>query len=100
MSKELITIEQVEKVAKLSKLDITGQEEKFTEMFSDTLKKIQDLNELDTSNVEPTFQVTGLTNIFQKDDENEAILTKEAALKNTKDVINGLFSTKGVFDRE
>ena len=95
-----ITKEQVEKVSVLSKLELSGEEEKFAGLFTDTLEKIEVLNELNTDNVVETFQVTGLTNVFQKDNENKASLTKQEAVSNGKEVSNGLFVTKGVFDRE
>ena len=95
-----ITKEQVEKVALLSKLELDGEEEKFAEMFTDTLEKIEVLNELNTDKVIETFQVTGLTNVFQKDIEIKASLTTKEALSNGKEISNGLFVTKGVFDRD
>ncbi len=94
-----ITTEQIKKVAELAKLDITGEEEKFTKLFIDTLKAVDVLSELDTSKVEETYQVTGLTNIYQKNNELKATLTQEEALSNADDTSKGLIVTKGVFDR-
>jgi aspartyl-tRNA(Asn)/glutamyl-tRNA(Gln) amidotransferase subunit C len=99
MSQIKITKQDVDKMAKLAKLDVTGQEEKFAELFTDTLAKVEVLNELNTKNVEETFQVTGLTNVFQQAHDNKATLTKHQALENGSEIINGLFATKGVFDR-
>ena len=106
MGKLSISVEEVKKIAKLSKMDIHGEEEKFAELFTDTLIKIQELNEIDTKNIPETFQVTGLTNIFQenaeekKDSLNENSLTKEEALSNSNETTKGLFTTKGVFVKE
>lgn len=94
-----ISIEEVKKIAQMAKMDVSGQEERFAEMFTDTLRKIQDLNQVDTKEVGETFQVTGLTNVFQ-DDLEECTLSKDEALSNSKNVVNGLFSTKGVFIKE
>jgi aspartyl/glutamyl-tRNA(Asn/Gln) amidotransferase C subunit len=99
MTAPIISVEDVKKIAKLAKMNVSGQEEKFAELFTDTLTKIQDLNEIDTKNVTETFQVTGLTNIFQ-DKPKENTLTKKEALSNSKNTINGLFTTKGVFIKE
>ncbi len=99
MAAPRITVEEVKKIAKLAKMNVSGQEEKFAELFTDTLTKIQDLNEVDTKDVAETFQVTGLTNIFQ-DKPKENTLTKKEALSNSKNTIKGLFSTKGVFIKE
>ena len=100
MAKTLITKEQVVKIAELCKLQLSEAEvEKFSRLFSETLQVIDVLNELDTSKVPETYQVNGLTNVFQKDDENVATLTKEEVLKNAKRVEKGLIATEAVFDR-
>ena len=92
-----VTPEEVKKIAGLSKMDVSGQEELFAELFTDTLVKIQDLKEVDTTKVEETFQVTGLVNVFQDEELQSDSLTKEECLSNAKENINGLFSTAGVF---
>ena len=92
---------EVEKLAKLSNLTLTPAEVgKFAELFTDTLKYMDVLNELDTSNTPETYQVTGLTNVFQKDGEKNATLSQEQALSNANEAKDGLFVTKAVFDRE
>ncbi len=94
-----ITQSDVEKIAKLVKLDVSGDVDKLSEMFSATLEYINILNELDTSKVEETYQVTGLTNVFQNDKTKSNTITQNEALQNTKTDKSGLFETKGVFDR-
>jgi len=100
MAEPTITVEEVKKIAKLANMNVTGQEEKFAQLFTDTLRKIQDLNEIDTSKIAETFQVTGLTNVFQKETDSPNSLTKEEALSNAKETERGLFATKGVFYKE
>lgn len=96
-----ISKEQVNHIAKLSQLPLKeGEAEIFSDLLSDTLSYIDILNELDTTSVKETYQVTGLVNIFQKDDENVRTLTQEQALQNAKEIEKGLVVTKGVFDRE
>ncbi len=66
----------VKHVAKLANLTLKPRdEEKFKKQFADTLKTVDVINELDTSNVEPTSQVTGLTNVTREDkiDKNRII---------------------------
>ncbi len=94
-----ISQEDVKKIAKLVKLDVTGQEENLAQMFSATLEYIDILNELDTSKVSETYQVTGLNNVYQNTDAKSKTLTQEESLKNAKLNNKGLFETKGVFDR-
>ena len=92
-----ISQEQVKHIAELSKLDVTGEEEKFSKLLSDTLDYIDVLDELDTSATSPTFQVGGSKNVFQEDDAVTATLSQEDAVSNGSDVINNLFGTEGVF---
>ncbi len=96
----MISKEDVVKIATLAKLDISGQEELFASLFSQTIDYIKILEELDTKDVAETYQVTGLVNVFQQGLENRATLTKEEVLQNAHETANGLISTKGVFDRE
>ncbi|MFC1700502.1 Asp-tRNA(Asn)/Glu-tRNA(Gln) amidotransferase subunit GatC [Patescibacteria group bacterium] len=99
MGKNIISKEEVKKIADLSNLDVSGEEEKFSELLSDTISYVEILNELDTSNIKETYQVTGLTNIFQKGSENKTTLTREEALENADMEERGLFVTDPVFDR-
>ncbi|RJR26530.1 Asp-tRNA(Asn)/Glu-tRNA(Gln) amidotransferase GatCAB subunit C [candidate division WWE3 bacterium] len=99
MEKKLIDIEQVKKVAKLTGLDISGQEERFVELFNETLNYVEILGELNTEEVGATYHVTGLNNVFQKKEDPANTLSAEETLKNAKDSINNLFITKAVFER-
>jgi len=96
-----ISKEQVNHIADLAQMPLEeGEAEMFSELFSDTIDYIGVLNELDTSNVTETFQVTGLVNVFQKDNANVRTLTQEEALQNAKETERGLIVTRGVFDTE
>lgn len=58
----------VKHIAKLANLHLKpGEEKKFQKQFADTLQTIAIINELDTSGVQPTSQVTGLVNVIRKD---------------------------------
>ncbi len=98
MPNNQISEEDIKKFAELSDLDVSGQESKLAELLSSTIDYVKTLEELDTSNVEETFQVTGLTNVF-RDGGSEDSLTKEHALSNAGEQVSGLFSTKAVFHR-
>lgn len=100
MSQATISKEQVKKIAELVKLILTEEQtEKLTIMFSNTLKTIEVLDELDIKDVGETYQVTGLVNVFLDPQKNLATLTKEEALSNAKEVIRGLIATQAVFER-
>ena len=67
----------VKHVAKLANLPLKpGEEKKFAKQFADTLKTVDVINELDTSSIEPTSQVTGLTNVTRKDEIAKSRLIK------------------------
>lgn len=60
---------QVEHIAKLSRIAITDAEaERFSEQLSAVLSYMEMLNELDTSDTEPTIQVTGIRNRLRGDE--------------------------------
>jgi aspartyl-tRNA(Asn)/glutamyl-tRNA(Gln) amidotransferase subunit C len=95
-----ITTEDVKHIAKLVKLEVSAEEEKtLAKMFSETLEFIKVLDELDISNVKPTYQVNGLINVFQKEGQEKTTMTQSEVLQNAKDKTESLISTKGVFDR-
>jgi aspartyl-tRNA(Asn)/glutamyl-tRNA(Gln) amidotransferase subunit C len=77
-----VTIKDVEHIAKLAKLEFTDEEkEKFTHQLNQILEYVEQMNKLDTSNVEPLSQVIELSNVFRTDEVKQSISTEEA-LKN------------------
>lgn len=64
--------EEVQKIADLARLGLTDAElDKFAGQLTDILQYVDILNEVDTNGVEPTYQVTGLTNVTQDDEVAE-----------------------------
>ena len=93
-----LTLDQVKHVAKLANLPLTSEEEeKYAEQLSKILDYIEQLNSVDTSDVEPTFNVTGQANVMRKD-ETAGCLSQEGALLNAPKKKNDMFETKGVFE--
>ncbi len=92
--------DEVKHVAKLANLPLIAEEEtKYAEQLSHILEYVDQLNSVDTKNVEPTFNVSGQENVISKD-ESIASLSQKEALQNAPKKENGLFVTKGVFDNE
>lgn len=88
----------VQHVAKLANLKITSEEETTLEQqLSDALDYIAILDEVDTKDVKPTSQVTGLENVTQEDVARESLSQKQA-LSNTKNNHNGFFKVKAILD--
>ncbi len=80
-----VTLKDVDHIAKLAKLEFTDeQKEKFFHQFNDILKYMEQLNSLDTTNVEPLSQVIKLENVFREDKVKPSTSTDEA-LKNAPD---------------
>jgi aspartyl-tRNA(Asn)/glutamyl-tRNA(Gln) amidotransferase subunit C len=95
-----ITQDQVKQVAKLANLPITSEEEEiYAEQLSNILEYVEQLNSVDTTNVEPTFNVTGQSNIMRQDEVSES-LRQEDAVGNAANSKDGFFVTKGVFEEE
>jgi aspartyl-tRNA(Asn)/glutamyl-tRNA(Gln) amidotransferase subunit C len=70
-------------LAKLAKLDLTEEEiAKFQTELSEILGYVEKLSEVDVSGLEPTTQVTGLTNVMRKDEVRNYGLTQQDLLKN------------------
>jgi len=96
--KTKLSREQVLHIAKLANLTLTEKEvKKFQKDLSDILAYIDLLNELDTSKVKPTFQVTGLKNVVREDKEIRGLSQKEA-LAGTKAKYQGYFKVKAIFE--
>ncbi|MEB3213451.1 MAG: Asp-tRNA(Asn)/Glu-tRNA(Gln) amidotransferase subunit GatC [Leptolyngbyaceae bacterium] len=72
--------EQVHKVATLARLALTAEEEeRFTTQLGSILDYFEQLNELDTENVQPTARAIDVSNVTRQDaldkwEEREAIL--------------------------
>ena len=64
-----ITREDVEHIAKLARIKLTDEEKtKLTGELGSILTYVSKLNEVDTTGVEPTAQVTGFENVYRSDD--------------------------------
>jgi len=65
----MISKEQVEHIAKLARIELTEKEkEKFANELSSILDYFEKLNQVDTSEIEPISQITGLKNETREDE--------------------------------
>lgn len=88
----------VDHVAKLADLPLTGEEKKkFEGQLTEILDYIGKLNEVKTEGVEPTSQVTGLENVTREDQATPS-LPQEEVLKNAKSVHNGFFKVPAILE--
>ncbi|MCL4415266.1 MAG: Asp-tRNA(Asn)/Glu-tRNA(Gln) amidotransferase subunit GatC [Actinobacteria bacterium] len=85
-------------IAKLANLSLLPSEKtKLAKQLEDTIDYVNELSTVDTKNVEPTSQVTGLENVTREDIAKPS-LTQEQALANAKSKQNGFFKVKAIFN--
>jgi aspartyl-tRNA(Asn)/glutamyl-tRNA(Gln) amidotransferase subunit C len=64
-----LTREEVLKLARLARLDLTDEEvEEFRYELSEILQYVEQLQAVEVNGLEPTNQVTGLTNVMRDDE--------------------------------
>lgn len=95
---EKISKEEVKHVAHLARLAITEEEaEKFAEQLGKITNFAQQLNELDTTNVEPTSHVLPLVNVLREDVAKEG-LPLEKVMLNVKDQEAGQIKVPSIME--
>jgi aspartyl-tRNA(Asn)/glutamyl-tRNA(Gln) amidotransferase subunit C len=95
-----ITLEELQHIARLSRLEVNGDEEqKLADQLSQTADYIDVLNELDTKNVPPTAQVNQNKSVFREDVINPSFTQKEA-LSQAVDTYDGYFKTKATINKK
>ena len=93
-----ITEKEVKYVADLARLELSADETaRFTGQMNGILEYMEQLNELDTSAVEPTAHVLSLQNVFREDNPGEC-LTPAEALANAPRAEKGHFAVPKIID--
>ena len=93
-----ITQDQVRHVAKLSRLKLNERQvQQFTSQLANILSYVEKLNELDTSNVEPTAHAVPIKNILRDDVFVEGIGI-EKVLQNAPDRDGPFFKVPRVLE--
>jgi aspartyl-tRNA(Asn)/glutamyl-tRNA(Gln) amidotransferase subunit C len=90
----------VKHVAALANLPLDPKtEKKLQAQFEETLKTVAKINELDTSGVEPTSQVTGLANVTREDViDLSRVLTQDQAIGQAPKTHHGYIVVPAIFD--
>jgi len=101
-SKTVITPALVQQMATLANIPITqAEEQKLADGFTTTMQVVDQLNAINVDGVEPTHQVTGLTNVFREDVVDiKQMFTQEQALANAKATHNGYIVVPQILDKE
>lgn len=90
----------VKHIATLANIPVSATEENsFAEAFTQTLEVIDELRELDVSEVPPTHHVTELTNGW-REDEVESFFSQQDALANASRTHQGYFVVPRVLEEK
>ncbi len=98
MTKKSLTKEDILHIAKLGNLTLNEKEiELFKKQLSSVIDYINKLQEVNTDKVEPSSQITGLTDVLREDKvDDKRTLTPDQALENAKSKEGSLFKVKAV----
>ncbi len=94
-----ISTEQIKHIAKLSRLSLHEEEIKlYSSQLSSILEYVEQLSEVNTDNVEPLSNVTGLDNVIREDVIVQNIVSHEDIKINTPKFDKNNFVVPGVFE--
>lgn len=83
-----ISVSEIEKVARLARIELSPEElDTMTIELGSILAFVETLQAIDTSNIAPTSQITGLSDVWRDDEVVESKIT-------AKDLIAGAPETK------
>lgn len=87
----------IKQIAALMKLQLSEDEIKqFGQEMPETLKAIDNLDELSTDKIPPTYQTTGTVNRFMEEKLNERSLSKDQVFQNSQNSKHNCFVIKGL----
>ena len=74
-----ITLEELRHLAKLARIKLTSEEEAtYLPQLESVLEYIDILNQADTQNYPPSFQITGLKNVLRSDEVKSSLNSQQA----------------------
>jgi aspartyl-tRNA(Asn)/glutamyl-tRNA(Gln) amidotransferase subunit C len=90
-----LTRDDVLKLAQLARLDLTADEvEEYSTELTEILQYVEQLSAVDVKGLEPTNQVTGLTNVTREDEVKGYGYEAAELLKNVPDVKDNQIKAK------
>jgi aspartyl-tRNA(Asn)/glutamyl-tRNA(Gln) amidotransferase subunit C len=93
-----ISIQEVEHVAKLARLDLTEEEMKlFVEQLSKIIDNFSELSSVDTTGIEPLAHALPIVNVLREDEVHES-LGREKLMANAPATENGFFRVPKIGD--
>lgn len=86
----IITSDEVRRIATLAKIAVTSDEAaKFTKELDAILEFVRQLDAVDVTGLQPTYQVTGLTNVMRKDEVINYGVGHQQLMQNVPHTKNG-----------
>lgn len=97
----IITGDVIAKVAKLARIDIPADKVgQFASQLEPILEHFESLSKVNTNNVVPTYQTTGLHTVLREDVvDTDRMLTQQQALSNAPKSSNGYFVTSATIKK-
>ena len=87
---------QVEHIAELSRINLSDKEkEKFSKELSQILDYFEKLKEVNTENVSPISQVTGIKNVLREDEEEK--IEKQKRDKRRENILKNVPEKEGEY---
>ncbi len=94
-----ITVDDVLKLARLSKIQLTTEElNEFSKELQQIIKYVEQLSSVDIDGLEPTSQVTGLINVTREDELIDYGVSVDDLLKNVPNLENNQIKVKRVIE--
>lgn len=94
----ILTIEEVEYIAMLARLELSAKEkQRYREQLAAILDYAQRLKTLDTTGIPPTASVLPARSVLRKDEPRPG-LTRQELLRNAPDVEAGQFRVPPILD--
>lgn len=92
-----ITTDDVQRIAALSGLALSPEElEQHRTQFEEIIGYVEKLNDVDTSGIEPTYQVTGLKNVTRADELIDYGVSTKDLLANAPDKLDDQIKVRRV----
>ena len=93
-----LTEKDVEHVARLARLEITAEEKaRYTGQLANILGHAEELKTVDVTQVQPTFHVLPMKNVFREDSVKPS-LKREEVLQNAPDKSKGAFRVPKIIE--
>jgi len=94
-----ITKETVEQIAVLARLKVNDSDiQKYQDELSNILSYVDTIQKVKTDGVEPTAQITGLSDVTRADEKIPSELSRDDVLLNAPDKKEGYIKVKPVLD--